>query len=218
MSYPVLLHVEGRRVVVVGGGQVAARKVGDLLDAGARIAVISPALNDALMALVSTGTVNWHEEPYTPGRLRAWQPFLVIAAADSPSVNAQVIADAHDVGALVNRVDEVAGGDFTSMASFRRGPVTVAVATDGASPALATYLRQRLEALVGAEYGALAEWLAGLRPLVKQHLKSAEARRALWQAILDSSVLEHLRQGDETSARRVINHLLAEAGVEEAVR
>lgn len=218
MSYPALLHLEGRRAVVVGGGQVAARKVGDLLDAGARVAVISPALDNALMALVSSGAVNWHEEPYTSSRLRALQPFLVIAAADSPSVNARVIADGRDVGALVGSVDEAAGGDFTSMASFRRGPVTVAVGTDGASPALAAYLRQRLETFVGAEYGALAEWLAGLRPLVKRRLKSAEARRALWQAILDSSALEHLRQGDETSARCVIHHLLTEAGVEEAAR
>jgi siroheme synthase-like protein len=109
-------------------------------------------------------------------------------------------------------------GDFASMAAVRRGTITLAVATDGASPSLAAHLRERLEASVGEEYGVLADWLAELRPLVKQHVPSQSARRALWQAIIASPVLERLRQGDVRSAREIVNQLLAETGLEEALR
>ncbi len=217
MSYPILLLLEGRRVVVVGGGQVAARKIADLLAAGAQVAVISPTLTEALHALVGKGAIFWHEEHFTSGKLRELKPLLVFAATDSPAVNAQVIADAHAAGVLVSAVDDTPGGDFSNMAAVHRGRVTLAVATDGASPALAAHLRRRMEMAIGEEYEVLADWLAELRPIVLRNLHSPEARRALWQAILDSSVLKLLRHGDEIAARREINRLLAEAGVGEFV-
>jgi siroheme synthase-like protein len=137
----------------------------------------------------------------------------VIAATDSPTVNAQIIAEAEKIGVLVGAVDDTPGSDFTAMAAVRRGAVTLAVATGGASPALAAHLRDRLETFIGEEYATLAEWLAELRPLVRQQVNSVDARRALWWTIIDSPILEHLRQGDTTAARTVINRLLAEAGV-----
>jgi precorrin-2 dehydrogenase/sirohydrochlorin ferrochelatase len=218
MTYPVLLHLEGRRVVVVGGGQVAARKISDLLVAGAQIAVISPTLTEALYALVGEGVIRWHEEYFTSGRLHELKPFLVFAATDSPAVNAQVIAEAQAAGSLVSAVDDSPGSDLSSMAAVHRGGIILAVATNGASPALAAHLRERLETIIGDEYEVLADWLAELRPFVWQTLPSAEARRALWRAILDSSVLEHLRRGDESAARGELTRLLDEAGVKEVVR
>jgi siroheme synthase-like protein len=103
------------------------------------------------------------------------------------------------------------------MAAIRRGKITLAASTDGASPALAAHLRRRLELAIGEEYGILADWLAELRPLVQKHIPTQEARRLFWQSILESSALEHLRQGDELAARREINHLLAQSSVGEVV-
>jgi len=217
MSYPVLLHLDGRQAVVVGGGQVAVRKVTDLLAAGAHVAVISPAITALLQRLVDEGRVNWHKADYATALLHELRPFLVIAATDSAVVNAQVIADAHDLGVLVSAIDNIPGSDYSSMAAVRRGKITVAAATDGASPALAAHLRRRLELLIGDEYEIVADWLAELRPVVQKHIPSPEARRILWESILDSPILDHLRQGDEWAARREIDCLLAEAGVGETV-
>jgi siroheme synthase-like protein len=217
LSYPVLLHLEGRRVVVVGGGQVAVRKIADLLAAGAEVNVISPTLTDSLRTLADAEQIRWHEQVFAAEKLRELKPLLVFAATGSPDVNAQVIAEAHKIGVLVATVDDTPGGDLSSMAAVHRGRITLAVATDGASPALAAHLRRRMEMMIGEEYGVLADWLAELRPVVLERLPSPEARRALWQSILDSSVLKHLRHGDEAAARREINRLLAEAGVGEFV-
>jgi precorrin-2 dehydrogenase / sirohydrochlorin ferrochelatase len=214
MSYPVLLHLQGRRAVIVGGGQVAACKCADLLAAGAQITVISPELTPSLLALAEAGHITWLAAVYAPGQLAALRPFLVIAATCVPDVNAQVIADAQALGILAGAADDTSG-DFTGMATVRRGAITLAAATGGASPALAAHLRGRLESAVGPEYETLAEWLAGLRPRVRQGLASQAERRAFWRALLDSSALAYLRRGDTLAARAVIDDLLAAAGLTE---
>lgn len=213
MSYPVLLHLQGQRVVVIGGGQVASRKIGDLLDAGAAVTVVSPTLTDTLMTFVQTAQIVWYEQRYAYGLLAQFSPLLVFAATDSFEVNAQVIREAHDRGILVCSVQDPAHSDFSSMAAVRRGDIILAVATRGASPALSAHLRGRLEALIGEEYSVLAGWLADLRPAVLNSLASAQSRQALWQAILASPVLEHLKQGDTAAAQNVINRLLNDVGV-----
>ncbi len=216
MGYPVLLHLQGRQIVVIGGGQVATRKIGDLLVSGANILVISPALTDSLKTLVEQGAIGWHEETYTLGTLQTLRPFLVFAVSNSPEVNAQVVSEAQVLGILVGSADGMS--DFASMAAVCRGAITLAVATGGASPALAAHLRERLESVIGEEYSTLADWLAELRPLVQEHVPAQEVRRALWQAVVSSPALDYLRQGDTVSAREIINQLLADAGVEEALR
>jgi len=211
MSYPILLDLRGRLVVVIGGGRVAARKVADLLDAGAEIILISPTLHPDLAALVSR--FQHYPTVYATGMLVEmieWDlnPLLVFAATDSPEVNQQVADEAHDLGILVNRADNGSGHDFSSMSVIRRGDITIATGTDNTSPALAAHLRRKIEAEIGVEYATLARWLGELRPRVKREIK-AEARPALWRAIIDSPVLDHLRAGDEAGARAIIEGLIA---------
>src|SRR5258707_24777 len=122
MSYPILLDLRGRLVVVVGGGRVAARKVVDLLEAGAEIILISPTLHPDLAALVSR--FQHYASVYAPGmmvEMIEWDlnPLLVFAATDSPEVNQHVADEAHDLGILVNRADNGSGHDFSSMAAIR---------------------------------------------------------------------------------------------------
>ncbi|MFN8560855.1 MAG: hypothetical protein U0703_04340 [Anaerolineae bacterium] len=99
------------------------------------------------------------------------------------------------------------------MAVVRRGAITLAVATDGASPALAAHLRAKLEAAVGEEYATVADWLGALRPQVRA-TGTPESRRDLWRAILDSPVLDLLRAGDEAGARAIIEALIASINTE----
>jgi siroheme synthase-like protein len=206
-----MLDLTGRRVVIIGGGGVAARKIHDLLAAGALVSVISPELHPDLEALGER--IDAHPLRYVPGMLADLRPTLVFAATDSPRINQQISEEARSLGILVNRVDDAAAGDFTSMPAVQRGDITLAISTGGASPALAAHLRETLEAAVGEEYATLARWLAELRPAVKQH-GTAESRRDLWRAVLASSVLQQLKDGDQAGARAIIDALIAEANLE----
>lgn len=216
MSYPILLDLRGRLVVVIGGGHVAARKVTDLLREGAEVILISPTLHPDLEALAKR--IEHHQTVYVAGMLTnmiQWDlnPLLVFAATDSHDVNRQIADEAHDLGILVNCADNGSGGDFSSMATIRRGEITIALATGKTSPALAAHLRAKLEAEIGEEYATLARWLGELRPLVKRSVKP-ESRRDLWRAIIASTALDHLRSGDEAGARAIIDALIADANNE----
>lgn len=211
MNYPVMLRLEGHSVVIFGGGKVAACKAPDLLNAGAWVTIISPILHPALQTLAAEGAITWQDASYTPGQIAAIKPMLVFAATNSSSVNQQVCAEAQALGILVDVVDESTDSDFNSMAALHRGPITLAIATEGASPALAAHLRRKLEDVVGEEYATLATWLAELRPFVRENIDSETARRALWQNIIDSPILESLHNGDEAFARAILDDILARA-------
>jgi len=210
-GYPILLDLNRRRCLVIGGGQVAARKVADLLDAGAEVILISPTLHPTLEALAERITIR--SVGYRAGLVAEIQPFLVFAATNSPEVNQLVAAEGRLVGALVDSVDSSVASDFSSMAAFRRGLITVALATGSASPALAASIRQQLEDTIGPEYATLAQWLDDLRPTVTEHLASQTDRAQLWRTIVASPILNDLRQGNETEARQKLNELLTQAGL-----
>ncbi len=204
MSYPILLNLRDRRVALIGGGVVAARKAADLLDAGAQITVIAPSIHPDLAAM----PIDLRPTAYARGMLAELRPLLVFALTDSPAVNQQVIDEARELGILVSEAN------FTSMTSLRRGEITIALATDGASPALAAHLREKLETEIGEEYALLARLLGDLRPLVRATVKPESRRRDLWRAILASPALDRLRAGDPAGARAIIDGLVAQAVAE----
>lgn len=222
--YPILLDMRGRLVVVVGGGRVAARKVAELVSVGARIIVISPDVHPEIDAL--RGKIDIRESVYVSGIVATLAqeihiPFMVFAATDSPEVNAQVVDEARSLNVLVNVVDATRSldlapslidgkSDFSNMAAIRRGEITIAITTGGASPALASHLREQIEGIVGEEYATLAHWMGESRSLVKGSL-SPEARRAFWHSIIDSPVLELLSEGYETDARAIFDRMIEEA-------
>ena len=210
-GYPILLRLVAQHCVVVGGGGVAQRKVADLVAAGATVTVISPALTPALAALAAARAIQLIQTVYSPGMLASLRPRLVFAATNHPEINQQIAQEARAVGALVDVVDSAGAGDFNSMTTLRHGPLTVAISTGGASPALSAHLRERVAAAVGPEYGTLARWLAELRPQVREQIPESVRRRALWRTIIDSPVLDLLRQGDEATARRMIENLVVDA-------
>ncbi len=208
-DYPVMLKLNGRRVVVIGGGWVAARKVTDLLEVDAQITVISPTLHPILDALGNR--IQHLQTVYAPGMLANLHPFLVFAATNSHEVNQQIADEAHDLGVLVSITDDGSAGDFTSMAAIRRDPITIALSTGGTSPALSVHLREQIESVVGIEYVTLARWLGDLRPLVRDQVKPEARRRELWQAIIASPALDRLRSGDQAGARAIIDALVQQA-------
>lgn len=206
--YPIVLtQLERVRCVVVGGGEVAARKVRALLDSGANVTVISPALQPQLAEWHAAGRIVHAARPYQAGDLT--DAFLVIAATDRREVNAAVAAEAREHGLLCNIADDPGDSTFHTLGSVMRGDVLLAVATGGDSPALAAHIRRKLEATFGPEYGVLAQRLGALRREIGPTLSPA-ARTQLWRALASDEVLEWLRSGDEARLERYIDTLVAE--------
>ena len=192
--YPVVLLLEGRRVLVVGGGAVAASKVEGLVAAGAVVHVVARAVSEAVRAQ----PVTWEERDYRAGEVAGYR--YVVAATDDPAVNEQVFLDGEAVGVFVNAADDPAHCSATLPARLDRGPVLVTVSTSGRSPALAAWLRDRLAEAVGPEVEALAELLARARAGLSARGEQRPA--ADWRAALDSGMLDELRAGRPAEAER----------------
>ncbi len=205
--YPVFLNLQGRRAIVVGGGAVAEQKVMGLLEAGARVTVVSAEATWKLEDLVAAGTIEIRRRPYRRGDLAG--AYVAIAATDDRSVNAEVWTEAEEHGVLLNAVDDLLHCSFIAPSVHRAGDITVAVSTAGKSPALAVRLRERVGALIGREHAQLLDMLGELRPEVAARVSDPRARLRLWYEIVDSDAIEHVRRGDVAGARRRIAELIA---------
>jgi siroheme synthase-like protein len=206
-NYPVTLVDLEQGAVVIGGGDVATRKVQGLLDAGARVTVIAPQFTHELEDLARTQRIAALHRVYQPGDLDG--AHLIIAATDDPQVNQAVYDEARTRGILVNVADDPAHCTFHVPAIVRRGQIAIAISTGGASPALAKYLRAEIEKTISAEYELLARLLAELRPRVQARVPR-ERREALWHELIDVA-LPLLRAGDESAARKKMQTIVQKA-------
>ena len=202
VPYPVNLIVDGRPCLVVGGGAVAARKVAGLLACGAHVTVVAPSVGEEIR---SQPGVAWEERPYQRADLDGQR--LVIAATDDASVNAAVYRDAEAAGVWVNGADDPAHCSFTLPSVVRRGALQVTVSTGGRSPALARWLRERLESEIGPEYEVLLELLADERQTIRAAGRSTEDLD--WRSALDSDMLALIRSGDVTQAKERLRTCLS---------
>jgi precorrin-2 dehydrogenase len=216
--YPLSLHLDDRRCVVVGGGGVAERKVLGLLAAGASIAVIAPKLTPGLRALAEQGRIVAEERPYAMGDLAG--ATLVFAATDRRSVNAAVSVEAREVGALVNVADAPGEGDFSVPAVARRGSLAIGVSTDGESPAVASLVRDRLAEWLDDGIGDLLSLVAALRR--EERASGRRHTAARWRAALDGDALSLVRDGRpaeaETALRAALQADLAPTATNEECR
>jgi siroheme synthase-like protein len=192
--HPVHVDLRGRPCVVVGGGEEAERKVAALLAAGARVTVIDPRPTAGLAALAETRAVEHRARPYRRGDLAG--ATLAYAVVTDETLAAALAAEAAEAGVWLNVVDRPRHSTFISPAVAIRGPVTVAVSTGGASPALAKRLRDELERAVGPEWGLAAEILGRLRPIVAAAEPEAGRRARVFAALAGAPLLDALRAGD----------------------
>lgn len=204
--FGVFLNLTDRLCVVIGGGQVAERKVQSLLACNARVRIVSPALTPKLAQLVKEGKVEHVERPYRPGDTEG--AFLTIAAADSAEVNRVVVREADSEGRLVNAVHASAGGNVILPAVVRRGPLQVAVSTSGTGPAVARAIREELEAYFGDEYEIFLQKLGIIRNMLRKTIDDEAARAEILREIVRSNVRESLRKGDEAEADRTIRMII----------
>ena len=200
-TYPVgLIDLAGHRTLVIGGGNIALRKVKGLLDAGACVILISPSIIPELEDLSSTQEVLWEQRPYQNGDLS--NAFLVIAATNNPQVNQEIWEEAQREGCLLNVVDDPVHCNFILPAQVRHGDFSIAISTGGASPALARRLRERLETQFGPEYGDLTALLGELRPTILGSFPPGDARLNATFQLIDSDLIEVLIRDGYEQARR----------------
>jgi precorrin-2 dehydrogenase/sirohydrochlorin ferrochelatase len=197
--YPIFLNLRGRPCAVVGGGAVAERKVKGLLECEASVTVISPRLTGALQKLAEGETIGYLPRAFETGDLEG--AFLVVAAADDPEVNSRVWTEASGLGLLVNVADKPDECNFILPSVLRRGGLTLAVGTGGASPALARKLRTDLEDRYGPEYAALVDLMEGFRAWVMKTVEDPVRRReVLMDAAEDEGIVSRLRAGENPDA------------------
>jgi len=186
--FPVMLKLEARRCVVVGGGDVAASKVGGLLASGARVEVIAPAASASIQELAHHRQLSWASREFTPDDVLG--AFLVVAATDSPAVNETVYRSCVERAILCNVVDDPEHCDFYYPAVVRRGALQIAISTTGRSPALAHRLRVELEQQFGPEYADWLEQLGRERREILTRKLPANVQRQLLEQIASREAYE----------------------------
>jgi len=202
--FPIFLRLRDARVLVVGGGEVAARKLRLLRKAGARIEVVARELNPEVAEFAAQGALTHIATEFAPVQVDGCR--LVIAATDDRPLNGRVATAAMAANVPVNVVDDPELSTYITPSIVERAPVTVAIGTGGAAPVLARRLRERIETLLPAAYGRLAEFMGRQRPRVKA--LDLEARRQLWEDFLDGPGPERLFIGDDAAAAIELDSLL----------
>lgn len=192
-QYPLFLDLKDRPCLIVGGGDVAARKADLLLRAGARLRIVAPHISEALRGLAETNPVDLTETPFDPRDLDG--AVLAIAATDDRHVNASVSRHARLRNIPVNAVDDPDLCTFFTPAIVERGPVTIAISTGGRAPVLARWIRSRIETAVPHGIGALAAIAETARDAVARRLPDLAARRRFWERWFDGPAADLVARG-----------------------
>jgi precorrin-2 dehydrogenase/sirohydrochlorin ferrochelatase len=200
--YPIFLDLRGRKVLVVGGGSVAERKIHTLLEFGGTVCVVSRQLTPTLAGYLDEGKIRFEGEEFKESHLN--EVFLVIAATDDPLLNRRVSRFARERGILVNAVDQPADCTFILPSTLRRGDLVVAVSTSGKSPTLARRLREQLEETFGSEYEAFLVLLGEIRKEVLSRGLPQEENGKILRRVVDSDLLPAIRQADWDRAASIL--------------
>jgi siroheme synthase-like protein len=210
--YPIYLDLKDRAVLVVGGGTIAEGKTRQLVEAGARVRIVSPALTPDLSSLVARGAIE-----HLPGRFKKddlKDVFLVISATDDQAVNEEVARLAGELGLLYNVVDQPSLCNFITPALVKRGELQISVSTGGGSPSLTQRVKREVAALIGEEYGELLKIAAEMRADAKQRIPDFERRRKALHRFVESEALDLIRAGRYEDARKLAWSLLKDEGVQ----
>jgi len=205
--YPVFLNLEGKRCVIIGGGTIAEGKISKLNETGAQVTIISPDATPAIQKMAKKGVVEWTARKYQTGDLEG--AFLGIAATDVRQVNQQIFQEAEELGVVLNVVDDAELCAFIAPSIVERGPVTVAISTGGASPALARKLREAIAEAPALEWADLANVLSKARKQIKKRGVAVDPQR--WQCCLTPDLLSLAQAGkDQQALEQIMSTLLNE--------
>ena len=202
-----MLNLQSRQVLFIGGGWETEIKIRGLLEAGAKITLLSTGQHPDLEPLEDLGQIVWHRRAYQENDLDG--VWLVMSHPVDKLENVAVFADAEARGILCNCVDDPERCSLILPSVLRRGDLVISVSTSGTAPALGVRIKQRLAQLYGPEYTEFLALLRELRPNITHGFGSFETRKKLWYALIDSAALEQFQSGDAASARHTL-----ETGIE----
>lgn len=208
-ALPIFFNIKQRHCVVIGGGDVATRKVTMLLKAQGDITIISPELCAELTELVSANKVKHIQADFSSEQLHG--ACMVIAATDDESVNEAVSASAKVQAIPVNVVDAPHLCTFTMGSIIDRSPIVIAVSSEGNAPVLARYIRTKIETMLPASYGRIAAIAGEFREQVKAKFATTQLRRRFWEDVLQGPLVERVVSGQEQAARELLSDLLSES-------
>lgn len=201
--YPAFLDLSDKKAVVVGGGKVAERKVRSLVKAGALVEVVSPALTTGLKKLRGLEKITHKNREYRRGDLRG--AFIVIAATSSVAANAKISQDSEH---LVNIIDMPADGNFIVPSLVRRGNLTIAISTRGASPAISKAVRKEIEQKYDAEFTRYLRFAESVRDKAIKEIKNVKKREKFLKSLASAEILAILRnRGFGVASREVLKAL-----------
>jgi precorrin-2 dehydrogenase/sirohydrochlorin ferrochelatase len=186
--FPIFVKLQGRLVVVIGGGHVAEAKIPGLLSAGAKIRLVAPSITPQIAEWVRFGKIDWLPKEFDVADLDG--AFLVIAATSVPGVNEAVFREAEALGLLCNAVDDIGHCHFYYGAVVQRGDLQIAISTNGKSPSLAQRLRKEFEAQFGPEYEVWLEWLGAAREALRASGPSSDTARKLLHELATRPMFE----------------------------
>lgn len=204
--YPVLLKLNGKTALVIGGGKVAERKIETLLEYGALIYIISKGLTDKLNKLVEDGYVKHLGEEFRDQYLDG--AFLVIAATDDKKLNQKISESTRKRGVLINVVDQPNDCNFIVPSIVRRGDLIIAVSTSGKSPALAKKIREELETQFGTKYETFLLMMGRLRKSILSKGLSHKENTQVFHKIVDSHIMDALNKKDWAEVESIIRQIL----------
>ena len=204
--YPVYLNIENERCCVIGGGEVAERKVKSLLQKGARVIVISPDLTDGLSSLVAGQKITYIKDSFQEKYLK--EARLVIGATDDSKVNTEVYHAAHKKNILVNIVDSHEFCDFIVPSVVERGDLMIAISTSGKSPALAKKIRKEMEERYGKEYAEFLSIMGKVREKLLLTVKDQKKRERIFDNLVNSDIVDLLKKGKKDKVDERLNELL----------
>lgn len=205
--FPVFLNLKSRQCLIIGGGNIATRKIKNLLNANAQITVISPKISDKLKNLAKDNKISVINREYESSDIV--RAFLVVAATNNTKVNTEIAKACDEANIMVNVADNAELCSFIFPSILDRSPVTIAVSTGGASPVLARQLRMKLETMIPSACGHLAAITEEYREKVKAHFPEQEQRKTFWENALRSPFSELVYAGQDDSARALLDKQLS---------
>jgi uroporphyrin-III C-methyltransferase/precorrin-2 dehydrogenase/sirohydrochlorin ferrochelatase len=215
-ALPIFLNIKNRPCVVIGGGDVAMRKVRMLLKADAAITLYSPEICHELQDLVAAEKIKYVQKNFEPtnfDKSLLQGACMVIAATDDETVNEAVSLAAKEQNIPVNVVDAPALCTFTMGSIIDRSPVVIAISSEGNAPVLARYIRTKIETMLPAGYGRIAAIAGEFREQVKTKFATTQLRRRFWEGVLQGPIVERVLAGQEQAARDLLQNILDDTDV-----
>lgn len=204
---PLNINLQERACLIVGGGKVAGRKAKLMLGYGALVTVVSPLLSAELQSLVDDKKITYIADVYRPAYLK--NKFMVICATDDQELNRSVAAACREQGILVNTVSEPENCTFFLPAQLRKGALSVAVSTDGSSPALARRLRDELQEKIDPAYADFTLFLKNIRPQILRRVNNSVRRKVIFEYLAGAQFFAYFKEEDPARLSRRIEQIIS---------